>query len=71
MCEDIKHIYNSISDYLLLDDPLQSQIERLIRALDLLENKFAEEFRENRVPRMEIKAAVQVRKDDPKAKEKE
>ena len=33
VCEDLKHLVQNISDYLLLSDPLQEQCTRAIRML--------------------------------------
>lgn len=45
VCEDLKHLVYNISDYLLLNDPLQELCSRAIRMLHDFENRFSEEFR--------------------------
>lgn len=33
VCEDIKQLYQNISDYLLLHDPLQEECARQVKAI--------------------------------------
>lgn len=33
VCRDLKHLYLNVCDYLLLSDPLQETMERLIRGI--------------------------------------
>jgi hypothetical protein len=67
VCDDIKHLFMKICDYLLLNDPLQDKCARLIKTVGEFETRFSNEFRESRVPRVDVKLS----KNENKGKDKE
>lgn len=72
VCEDLKHLVHNISDYLLLNDPLQEICSRAIRMIHEFQNKFAEEFRENKPVKVQPKVSKkQEKKEKQKEKEKQ